>query len=177
MPLRTPSVVARRRAAWLSLGAMAVCAVLVPALHVGVHVMETAADAARAHEHAHGRRTQPVPRRGHAPPHGHRHPDGAHHVHGAAPTPPPPGPERAHHHRHEGQGGDRDPTQHGRGSLEHLGVAVLGAALSVVPPPPRPRDAPRNAAAPTGVSLPALVRINAIRGPPRPLPDPIPFIS
>lgn len=161
MLTRTYIALARRRAAWLSLVATLLGAGVVPALHVGVHLVEET-EAGRGH------RVAPPPARAHRTAHGHRHVGPGHHAHhaGATPAAAPSEPPR-HHHHHDGDGGDgREPTRHGRGAPEHLGAVLLVAAAPVVPPSPVPALAPRAARPAAGRLIAVEPRPNAIRGPP-----------
>jgi hypothetical protein len=165
---RTDIEVARRDAAWLSLAAVLLGTAIVPALHLGVHALE-------AHDRDASRpaaRPRPIVARGHAPAHGHRHVGLHHHHHGhpdagrLAAEPPPATPHDHVRHQHRHDGDDGEPTRHGRGSLEHLGVALLPGATAMVPPPPLPSTSPALASAPAGILPAPQARPNAIRGPP-----------
>lgn len=155
----------RRRAAWLSLVAVLLGVGVVPALHRVVHELEEHDD----HDHDHApRRPQPQRRAGHAE--SHRHVGAGPHAHAharrvAAEVPPLDSPRR-HHHHHEGGGPEGDPLQHGRGALEHLGVALLASTPPLVPPSPVPTLAPPPPAPLAGCLPREASRPSTIRGPP-----------
>ena len=141
-PLAPQRTRASRTAGWLGLLGFVWAAVGLPAAHAIEHVREAAADDAAA------ARAEDVHQLLRAL------------IHGGATTP-----VHGHHHTHDGAPGTPD-SSHGRGSLQHFSVALLGVDPPRVPPPAAPlvaRDArpPIEAPAPT-----ATHSARTTRGPP-----------
>jgi hypothetical protein len=110
-PLALRRTRASRAAGWLGLLGFVWAAVGLPAAHAIEHVREAAADdaaAARADDVHQLLRAL---------------------IRGGAPTP-----VHGHHHTHDGTPGTPD-SNHGRGSVQHLDVALLGVDPPRVPPP------------------------------------------